>query len=395
MYPNPQKPFCGIAVYQAVKYLQRMRYKFEITYPIAKPPFPINRIKRFRDYDKLFPATLDHEGIAITFPRFIFSYRLVPNRNWGELLWFSCRKKFLSDIKRYKPDLLWCQPGIPQGWATMKISRKTGIPYVIVIHGWDMNEARHLPGSAEKLKQIYENAAMVIPVSQKLEREAREVAPSANFRRIYFGLDTEMIPPNLLEDRRKHMAQQHDRDIVILSVCNLIKTKGIQYNLEVFARLKKEFPNLKYRVVGDGDYGHELRLSADRLGIVEDVEFLGQKGYLDSKIEMAGADIFSMPSYKEGIPMVYFEAMYLELPVIGCKGLVDELITDGVNGFLVEPHDTEELYNKMKRLIENVTIRQATGQNARKTILDHFTYEKSVKMFDRAFREIINQPDLY
>lgn len=76
-------------------------------------------------------------------------------------------------------------------------------------------------------------------------------------------------------------------------------------------------------------------------------------------------DIFSLPSYKEGFGMVYIEAMSKGVPVIGVKGEgIEDAIKSGVNGFLVERKNVDELVKTIDFLIKNPKKRMNIGKCA-------------------------------
>lgn len=392
MFPNPVVSFNGMAVYQCVKYLEPMGYEFQVIYPIAHAPLPLRWFGKWKKISKTYPLRHDHNGIKMDFPRFRVLTSVIPIRHWGSTLWMELGKKLISETLNYKPDLIWAQSAIPNGWAAMKLSKRLGIPYVIVIHGSDINETSIAEGGEEKLSEIYTNASLVIPVSERLFREGRRIAPEAKFKLIHFGIEPEILEEAGKERERWENNRSSQMDFIVLSVCNLIKTKGIQYNLQALSRMKRKFPELKYRIVGDGPYKQYLQNLTIKLKLQNSVKFLGKLEYDKAKLEMARSDIFSMPSYKEGIPLVYLESMSLGIPTIGCSDQVPDLITNLEDGFLVEPHNVDQIGDVWSRLIQDNDLRLKIGKRAKSKIFKDFVWNKTSKMYDSAFKQAAGLP---
>ena len=128
-----------------------------------------------------------------------------------------------------------------------------------------------------------------------------------------------------------------------------------------------------------------LREYAELLGIGLQVTFTGavdQDHILDYyKV----ADIFVLPSFAEGLPVVLMEAMAMEIPCIttAITG-VPELILSGQNGLLVPASDTDGLTNAIRLLEGDPVLRQQLGKAGRQTVLADYDLYKNVHyLFER------------
>ena len=120
------------------------------------------------------------------------------------------------------------------------------------------------------------------------------------------------------------------------------------------------------------------------------MSFLGKLEHKEVIDIMKQYDIFSLPSYKEGFGMVYIEAMAQGIPVIGVKGEgIEDAIENGVNGFLVERKNIEELVKIMKFLIENPYKRIDIGKCAIETVLNKFTWNVNADKMISIYNEMI------
>lgn len=162
--------------------------------------------------------------------------------------------------------------------------------------------------------------------------------------------------------------------------------KGIPAALRAIALLVPEFPQLRYRIVGDGALRADHEALAASLGLTPHVEFLGRVPEHALETLYDDADVFLLPSSKEGFGIVFLEAWRHALPVV-C-GNVDasaEVVTDGVDGFTVDPHDPEAIARALRRLLDDRALRQALGQRGR----DKVAREYSGAAFAERLRRIV------
>ena len=94
--------------------------------------------------------------------------------------------------------------------------------------------------------------------------------------------------------------------------------------------------------------------------------------------------VFCIPTLEDSGPLVIPQAMACELPVISTKySIAPDLITDGQEGFIVEPSDTKTISEKIKFLYDNPDIGKAMGKKGRKNIEENFTWDLlSKKLID-------------
>jgi len=157
-----------------------------------------------------------------------------------------------------------------------------------------------------------------------------------------------------------------ERDIVILTLARVIERKGQDKMLKLLVKLLKEYNNLKYIIAGTGDYLNNLKILTKNLGIEKNVIFTGFIPEYEVQYYYTLADIYVMLSRDiqdkgdvEGFGISFLEANLYGLPVIGGRsgGIVDA-IEDGVNGFLVNPDNDDEIISKIKCLIEDTQLRE-------------------------------------
>ena len=154
----------------------------------------------------------------------------------------------------------------------------------------------------------------------------------------------------------------------VLSVGALINPKGFDLALEMAKKVFERHPDWKWEIYGDGSERAKLEEQAKTLGIQDRVRFMGRSQDLMPAYQNAA--IYVLPSRSEGFGLVLLEAQANHLPTVAFDVPYGprNIIEDGVNGFLVEPYDTDRMAEKLCRLIEDDALRLRFSQNADKDL---------------------------
>jgi glycosyltransferase involved in cell wall biosynthesis len=162
--------------------------------------------------------------------------------------------------------------------------------------------------------------------------------------------------------------------LLVLFVGRLAAPKLPESLLDAWLAVQCKFPNARLAFVGDGENRAELEASAERAGLKNTVLFVGRISHVNNYLRRA--DIFVLPSAREGMPLALLEAMAAGLPVIGSKtGGIADVIRHGENGLLVEPGDQEGLVSCLSLLMGSEERRSELGKKARHTVNQHFSLD--------------------
>ena len=181
------------------------------------------------------------------------------------------------------------------------------------------------------------------------------------------GIELKRPEPIDRETKRAKLGVKPD-EILLITAGELNKNKNQQMVLETLGILKNRTSRpFVYMVCGKGECLSLLREKAEKLGLQSCVRFLGYRE--DLREILGAADVFLMPSYREGLPTVVMEAMGAGLPVIGTdiRGNRD-LISPGETGYLVKVNDGETMAEDLKLLLEQDDLRETMGKRAREAI---------------------------
>lgn len=174
---------------------------------------------------------------------------------------------------------------------------------------------------------------------------------------------------------------------VVTMVCRLVEGKGLSDLLDAVEELAGEL-DFTVCVVGKGPKRDQFEAAVRERGLGETVFTLGYRTDVDRIL--AASDLFVLPSYREGTPRVIAEAMASSLPVVATDiAGIPEQITDGENGYLVEPGDTEALAERMRRLLTDPSRRTEFGAAGRDRV-EAFTIEAMTAGVDAVYTELLD-----
>lgn len=264
--------------------------------------------------------------------------------------------------------------GIPSGPIGYMLKKKYKLPYVIRFGGGDV------PGFQERFTKVYKLIAPAIKMiwkkadarianSQGLKDMALKFYDKKSFDIIPNGVDTEVFYP---------IEKADSDEFKILFVSRLIERKGLQFIIPQLQKIQDSTEKkVKLVVVGDGPYREQLETITREYKVADMVEFVGQKNKKEIVQFYQNADLFILPSAKEGMPNVVLEAMACGLPIImtPCEGS-KELVQD--NGYILL---TSEMGEKIQQLLRNKEMLQKLGHNSRRIVEEQFCWGHVVENY--------------
>jgi glycosyltransferase involved in cell wall biosynthesis len=159
----------------------------------------------------------------------------------------------------------------------------------------------------------------------------------------------------------------------VLCVARLAPQKGLDVLVSAIGALVEGGTDVHLTIVGSGPLEAALRQHAERRGVAQRVSFAGAVGQDDMADYYARADIFCLPSFAEGLPIVLMEAMATGCPVVATRVMgVPELVEDGVSGLLVAPGNVDELAGALGELAGSAGLRESLGRAGRAKVEQAF-----------------------
>ena len=257
-------------------------------------------------------------------------------------------------------------------------SHGPGIEYSLSVHGPDV----FYQVDSAFLEWKVRRARFVRCISHYCRSQIERILPFAEWGKTHIvrcGVDLERFAPRpepenpvpevLCVGRLTPAKGQH----ILLAACQELRLRGTPFHLTL---------------VGDGPDRASLEGLAQELGIEGTVTFTGAVGQGDIHAYYDRADLFVLPSFAEGLPVVLMEAMAKQIPCISTRITgIPELIEDGQNGALVAASDSVELADRMETLLAGPDLRLRLGERARETVESTYDInrncERMAQLFER------------
>ncbi len=196
------------------------------------------------------------------------------------------------------------------------------------------------------------------------------------------------VDPSYYTPSEAHLAgaASDGGELRVLCVGRLVHLKGQSMLIRAAADLRERGVDVRIVLIGDGPKRGDLEQLARRLGVEDRVELLGSVGQSEIRAYYEACDIFCLPSFAEGLPVVLMEAMALERPVVTTQIMgIPELVEDGVAGLLVPPETSTSLTEAIAELASDPERRASMGRAGRAKVLAEFDVTHSAELLRPLF----------
>ena len=261
---------------------------------------------------------------------------------------------------------------LPTGFLGVLCGRLLRIPVIVHARGTDM----HTYAARNRLLRgitlwTLKNASALIATSSEIKRIMTEefgVATTRATTRIDVvptGIDTQLFSPGT--EGRWGSRRQTQNGPHVVYVGALSRAKGVEYLLEAVESLYAKYPGLQLTLVGDGPLRERIVYWSCKRGISGNVNLAGALSHDEIPGILRQADVFVLPSLKEGTPNALLEAMASGVACIATRvGEIPDVIEDGKDGLLVAPGSSEGLREGLETLLTDSRLRQKLSENCRK-----------------------------
>ncbi|MEO1400902.1 MAG: glycosyltransferase [Cyanobacteria bacterium J06635_1] len=275
-----------------------------------------------------------------------------------QLFYFLEAGLLAHDLQRRQIQHLHNHIGDSSGTVAMLASALGDFGYSFTLHG---------PGiffepMRWRLDEKIRRARFVCCISHFCRSQAMVFTPPENWSRLHIvhcGVDPSKIKPI------EHSGVGNR----LLFVGRLAAAKGLPILFESLAVMRDQSVEMRLTVVGDGPDRQILEEQGRRLGILEQIDFVGYQSPATVQEYLLETDIFVMSSFAEGVPVVLMEAMAAGLPVVATSiAGVSELVENGISGYLVPPGDVETLSQRIATLSQDSRLRLRLGNAGRQKV---------------------------
>lgn len=293
--------------------------------------------------------------------------------------YFQAKRALLS----YSPDFIYERYAVFHQSGVV-LSRKCRVPIILEVNApiWerDLHYGHRRRTLARKIeKRVLLSGNAIVVVSNFLRNYLLDLGiPGSKIHVIANAADPKTFNPSIDGNlvRRKY---QLDDKVVVGFVGGFRRWHGVDVMLSAAFSIIRQFQDIHFLLVGGESVRKRLEEFVRNNGISEYISFTGNVPFDQIPSYIAAMDITVMPnSNSYGSPIKIFEYMAMGKPVIAPKlGPVEEIITDGREGLLINPNIKDELEHSILRLCNDGKLRNEMGINARRTVLEHHTWEKN------------------
>jgi glycosyltransferase involved in cell wall biosynthesis len=267
------------------------------------------------------------------------------------------------------------------------IARRFGTSTIFHLHsgGFDAYAAHGFGGPVLRwcIRQTLEASSVVVVLSERWAVWVRNFAPRSRVRIVGNPV---RIPTIVAKTQLPAESEAGGRVLFLGMICD---AKGSFDLLRAWVDFRKQTRGWRLVVGGNGEVERFLD-EALRLGVRDDVDFIGWVSGTDKEREFSTADIFALPSYKEGMPVSILEAMAYGVAVIATPvGGVPDMMQPDLHGLWVEPGDVTALTRCLERLAQSPELRARLGEASREHVLAHYSTETVVAQMREVYRDAI------
>lgn len=288
-------------------------------------------------------------------------------------------------------DIVFCQLG-SLGKKIFEMSRLTDWlkqrKLVVCLRGSDITS--NVKDNADLYKKLFVGADLFLPVCDYFKK--RLIALGCNPDKIVVHHSAINCSQFFFKKREK----PKQAFINLVSVCRLVKKKGLTDAIKAVAQVIKTHKNIHFTIVGEGSERVRLEKLIKDLNVTDKVTLAGWKQQEEVVSILNDSHIFLLPSttsasgLEEGIANALKEAMAMGLISIGTwHAGTPELIEDGVSGFLVEEKNVAQLAAKIDYIIKHPEVWGSVQVAARKKIEDEFETKKMVEELEKIFYRLL------
>lgn len=299
----------------------------------------------------------------------------------SKLEYFKKIKRVKQLVKEIKPDILHAHYASSYGLLGALTNYH---PYIISVWGSDVYDfpikspihKALIKYNLKKAEYILSTSNVMKTETEKYTNKKIEVTP--------FGVDTNKFIPNKIK-----------KDEIVIGTIKALEEKyGIEYLVKAFKEVKDRNTNLnlKLRIAGKGSQENYLKELSKKLGMENDVTFLGFIGPQDVIKEFQNFDIAVFPSTLDsesfGVAAVEAESCGIPVVVTDVDGLM-ESTKPNVTSLVAKKKSVKDLADKIDILVKDNEMRTNMGLAARKFVEENYSLENNFDDVDKIYRDII------
>ena len=276
----------------------------------------------------------------------------------------------------------------------LSLKRRFGVPVIVTCHGHDIQRHPEVgyglrldPKKDRAIRANLDNSDLAVSISASTDRDLGEVLPNDKIVSIPNGINIESGDQTTTPWLRQRLNAMSD--LIVLSVGRNVSKKSFGVGLEAFAVAVRENPSLRYVHIGRDE--QPLREQAERLGIADRFDALGEQPRHLVLQAYREADIFFSPAAVESFGIVTYEAMAAGLPSLVSDGPGNrDAIVDGETGIIAHVGDVTGMAQALVDLANDARRREEYGRAA-KLVIPNFNWPRIADRYVEAFSSVTSR----
>jgi glycosyltransferase involved in cell wall biosynthesis len=302
------------------------------------------------------------------------------------LVALALRRIVAERLRATRYDVVHAHWVVPNAALVGGLVRSHGVPLVVSLHGSDVFVAETLLPARVLAKRALRQAGAVTACSADLHRRALQLgARPERTRTVPYGVDS-MDAGDVDAGAVRAQLGVPSGATMVVAIGRLVEKKGFSYLIQAAARV----PGVHVALAGDGDLRDELEAEVRELNAP--VRLVGALDRRSVAAAFAAADIVVVPSVVDragnvdGLPNVLLEAMAAGRAVIASRVAgIPDVVTDGVDGILVEEKDVAGLAAAVARLAGDPALRRRLGDSARAMVTGRLSWDRAARTFEESY----------
>lgn len=274
----------------------------------------------------------------------------------------------------------------PTAAESLAVIKSLKLPLFVYFHGYDATVKSVLSKYEIRYKDVFNYAIKIFSVSAEMTKKLIEL-----------GCPIDKIVYNVYGPNQIFFKNSpHFNNKQFVAIGRFVDKKAPYYLILAFKDLVKKYPNAQLKIAGDGvlfnscinlikhfKLDHNIHL----VGIVTPEDWVT---VLENSLAFVQHSITAYNGDMEGTPVAILEACAAALPVISTiHAGIPDIIIDGVNGYLVEEHDVEQMTKNLIKIYENADHAKDLGLKGRDLVANNFSLSKHLATIEKEINNIL------
>lgn len=388
-----------IRTHQLIKHTVGKRINIE---GLNRFGYPYDKRKEY--YDNEVSESFEMEGVR-------YNKLLDGNKNRNDYNLVEYLKKYIIETIKYAykrgVNVIHAASDYWNGIAGVYASKFLGIKCIYEVRGfWEESSISHRPDlyKSDILRmrysmetQVSRLADKVITINRYLKEELinRGVSPG-KIETLYNGVDSELFKPSFSTTAHVNLKIPKNKyDLIIGYIGTLVDYEGIEYIIRSIKILKNSGITCKFIVAGGGNELHNILNLSKKLGIHDNIMYLGKLKHSEVVNIYNIFDVVVYPRKNTKVCRTtssskVFEAMAMQKPVLVSNlEAWTEIVSDGETGLYFEPDNIRDLVSKLMLLAKDKKLRETLGFNAREWVVKNRSWKKIGRQLRTLYKTLI------